>query len=419
MYSPLVCDRRLHKARKDGLVWRRLPRDRSIEISSKLERLRSDDEGRLLADGQLRRPMMQDEEEFVESERLVCKADFEYWFTRYCMMELDPGVTESGVGGIGPSVLLESQRRYILMCGRREEECYEELKRYKLTRGILAYFHKVRQVAATATARAMTLHRMIFWPGTRCLSSTLDDQRKDEIYKRDKVIIDGLPFWMRPRLATDVKDTELSFEPPTKSRISYQAENQVQGIGVGSQNDIAHLTEVALWKYPSQIEFSFTPSLPKALTTLCIQESTSNGRGDYWHEVTEAARHKRRGYEVYTYVFIPWWYNKLKYRDNPPSNWKIEDHTVKHAELVERTSPEFNDGKTVRLSIEQLYWWETERFRHTRNGQLSEFLTNYAATPEQSFQSRLNGALPPELIEELEFECRPGRPYDVNTVAAA
>jgi hypothetical protein len=219
---------------------------------------------------------------------------------------------------------------------------------------------------------------------------------------------------MKPKVYPDVKDTELGFEPPVASRISYQAENQQSGIGVGTQNDVSHLTEVALWQYPGRIRYSFVPSIPKAITTFHVQESTSDGKGNYWHEVTEAARHRRRGYESWVYAFIPYYMNRLKYRSNPPNDWTPADHTLRHAELIERTSPEFFDGMTVHPSREQLYWWEQTRAQHALNGELATFLTNYPATPEQSFQSPSQGALPVELIEQMEMECKDPQHYDVE-----
>ena len=422
MYSPLIIDRRLYAAKKAGLQYKRLPRADSIEIAKKLERLRYDPSGRLLPDGGLTRGLMDSEQQFIESERLICKCDFEYAFTRYMHLDLDPGVAD-GRSGTGPPILLESQHRYIKLVGRREEECHEELKKYKFTEGIKAYFHKVRQVAATATVRSMTMHRMIFWPGTRSFAASLDDERVGELFRRDKVIVDNLPFWLRPRVYPDVKDSELGFEPPIGTHCSYQAENQQQGrggLGVGSQRDVSHLTEVALWQNPGFIRFSFAPAIPKAITTLHVQESTANGKGNYWHEVTEAARHKRRGYEVWIYAFIGWYLNHLKYRGNPPDSWRPEDHTLKHAELIERTSPEFNDGVTYRPTREQLYWWETERAQHARNGELATFLTNYPATPEQSFQNPLQGALPAELIEKMETRTRmPRKMYEIEIAQVA
>lgn len=415
LYSPEIIDRRLRRARAKGVKTQRLSVADSIGISERLERLRKNSEGGELPEGQLARPLFPNEQAFIESERAICKCDFTYFFTRYYCLELDPGVGNRS--GIGPPVLLESQKRYIKLLGHREEECYEELKSHKFTLGIYAYFHKVRQVAATATARAASLHRLLFWPGTRAYCAGLNEDGRGELFKRDHTAIDNLPFWLKPRLYPDVKDTELGFPPPLNSRIGYGAENQQAGIGTGKQVDVSHLTEVALWQYPGRIRFSFVPAIPKAFSTLHIQESTSDGKGNYWHEVTEHARHKRRGYEHWIYAFIPWWYNKLKYRSVPPANWKPEKHTIRHAALIERTSPEFNDGVTYFPSVEQLYWWESSRAEHARNGELATFLTNYPATPEQSFQNPSQGALPVELIEEMEQDVALGKPYDVEVLA--
>jgi hypothetical protein len=112
--------------------------------------------------------------------------------------------------------------------------------------------------------------------------------------------------------------------------------------------------------------------------------------------------------------------NRFKYRAIPPSDWKPEDHTLRHADLIERTSPEFFDGVTQRPSTEQLYWWEKTRAQHAQNGELATFLTNYPATPEQSFQSPNAGALPVELIEKMETRTRvPDGTYEPEISVAA
>lgn len=397
------------------MQYKRLPRSESIDISTRLENIRKGKDGKLIADGGQSRPFTRAEEDFIRSEQLICKMDFEYFFSRYWHLELDPGVGNGS--GIGPPVLLESQRRYLTLIGRREEETHEEQRKHGFTVGILAYFHKVRQVSATAFMRAANMHRMIFWKGTRSLACGLDEDGKGELFKRDHLGLDNLPFWLKPKIYPDVKDTELGFEPPISSRINYRAENQETGIGTGTQNDVSHLTEVALYQYPGRIRFSFVPSIPKAITTLHVQESTSNGKGNYWHEVTEAARHKRRGYEDWVYAFIPWYMNRMKYRANVPDDWRPDEVTLRHADLIERTSPEFFDGKTVRATRDQLLWWEQTRAMHTLNGELASFYTNFPADPAQSFQSPSQGALPVELIELLEQECMHSMAYEVETAA--
>lgn len=410
MYSREIIERRLYAAKKDGLTFTRLPRDRSIEISSKLEALRKVN-GRLIPDQGLARPLDDKEHAFIRSELTLCKMDFEYFFTRYFCLEIDPGVLTGedaitkAMTKIGPPTLLPSQVEFIQCIGEREEVCHRELKDYKFTTGIKVLFHKVRQVAATATARGITWHRNLFWAGTRSFCASLDDERVGELFRRDIVAIDRLPFWMKPEIYPNVKNSELGFTEPISSRCLYQAEKQVSGgLGVGTQQDLVHLTEVALWENPGYIKFSLMPALPKAITTLVIFESTSNGKGNYWHELSEDVRNHAEGYEDWMYSFVPWYRNAAKYRFNAPADWTPKKHTLKHAQLIERTSPEFCRGVTYHPTRDQLCWWERERAGALRSGELAGFLTNHPATPEQSFQSPNNGALPAEFIERIEAD---------------
>lgn len=410
MYSPEITQRRLHQAKKQGHTYTRLPRDTSIDISQKLEKLRYSDRGELIPktpanpDG-LARSLDAKEFEFVNSERLICKMDFDYYLSRYHAVELDSGVG-SGESGVGPGVLLESQRRFITMIGRREKEMHEEFAKYGQTEGIKALAHKSRQQVFTSTSRAFSLHRLVFWPGTRCFAGALNPDGMGELYKRDKVTLDNLPFWLRPELYPDVKDSEIGFPAPLNSRMLYQAENQKAGIGVGTQQDVSHFTEVSLWAYPEyNIGFSFAPAIPKSRSTLHIQEATSAGKG-YWKDVTEACRRKDRGYESWTYIFIPWYFNRSKFRSIPPPGWVPAAHTMEHAQLIERTSPEWNDGVKLSASVEQMAWWEAERAKYVREGQLGAFLASYPATPEMSFVNWAQGALPVELIEKMQGEVR-------------
>jgi len=403
------------QARKAGLKYQRYPRETSIGRAEEIEKLRRDDSGNPLPNGGLRRPLKSDEHEFIASERLLCKADFRYFAERYDAVEIDPGVGNGE--GIGPARWLESQVQFVRMLGKREEEVHAEYAKHKHTEGIRALAHKCRQVMFTATARSLTRHRMLFWAPTRAFAGTLEPDGCGELYKRDKLALERLPFWLHPgELYPDVKDSEIGFPAPLNSRLRYQPENQKTGIGVGTQQDVSHLTEVPLWSYPYQIGFSFAPALPKSRMTLHVQEGTSRGKG-YWYEVTENCRHKRAGYESWTYIFCPWWYNRYKYRSVPPDSWKPNEHSLKHAELVERTSPEWANGMTVRLSREQLYWYETEYSKFSREGKIASFMNNFPATPEMSFVNWNEGALPAELIEAMEYDLRPPRPYEVNVAA--
>ncbi len=419
MYSTEVVNGRFIQAKKEfanvGIELKRLPRDQSIETSSKLQKLLLDAKGTLLPNGQTQRPLDQKELAFTASERAICKIDFAYYAERYHTIGLDTGTT-TGEVTMGPCQFQESQKRFMDVIGKRETEVYQEYKKYGMTEGIRVIAHKSRQVYFTATSRQLTLHRMLFWPGTRAFAAALNPDGLGELYKRDKLAIDNLPFWLKPsEVYPDVKDSEIGFPAPLNSRLLYQAENQKAGIAVGTQQDLSHLTEVPLWNFPEyNIEFSLAAAIPKSRQTLHIQEGTSAGKGGYWQTVSEACRHRKKGYESWSYIFVPWYLNSRKYRSIPPPNWTPDKHTLEHAELISRTSSEWNNGITMRPSIEQLAWWEFERAKYVSNGELASFLQSYPATPEQSFVSRGRGALPIELLEEMELEIRDPRPYSVD-----
>ncbi len=414
MYSSEIISRRLFQAKKAGLQFQRLPREQSIEIAGRLEKLRFDEKGSAYPVGQLSRPLDSKETAFIESERLICKADFTYYAERYNLIGLDTG-TVDGETPTGPMVFQESQQYLMKTLAKREDEVHAEYKQYGMTEGIRVVAHKTRQVYFTAICRALTMHRMLFWPGTRAFAAALNPDGVGEMYKRDKIALDNLPWWMKAEVATDVKDSELAFKHPLASRLLYQAENQKAGIAVGTQQDVSCCTEVPLWNFPVQnIVFSLKPALPKSRMTLHVQEGTSAGKGGYWHDLTEAVRHKRDGYESWCYCFVPWWLNRRKYRAIPPPGWMMDKNTEEHRDLIVRTSPEWNDGVAYTPSVEQLCWWQTERRQAVLNGASPYFTASYPATPEQSFVNFSQGAIPPEVIEELEFGLRRPGTYGVE-----
>lgn len=415
MYSSEMVARRLHPLKNSGIAIVRRPWQDSIDIAARLQKLRYDDKGTLLPDGQLVRPLDAKEHAFIASERILCKADFQYYAERFHSIGIDTGTT-TGELTMGPVRFQESQKRFMKVMGKRELEVHAEFKKYEMTEGIRIIAHKTRQVYFTAISRMLTMHRMLFWPGTRAFAGALNPDGAGELYKRDKLAIDNLPFWLKPdEVYPDVKDSEIGFPHPLSTRLLYQAEGQKAGIAVGTQQDVSHLTEVPLWQDPERnIEFSLAAAIPKSRMTLHIQEGTSAGKNDYWHRVSEACRHRKKGYESWTYIFIPWYLNEKKYRIIPQPGWFPNEKTVEHAELCIRTSPEWNDGVPIRPSVEQLAWWESTHAKYSEEGNLPMFLASYPATPEQSFTSFARGALPPELLEEMEHDIRTPAGYSVE-----
>lgn len=389
MYSPEIAQKRIQAVEKKLKVRfiRRAPA-RVDEMRANLEKV-------VDSEGNLNRSFTAEEVEFIRSERFLCKFDFRYWCERYATIQKDG----SEGGGVGRPHFWASQELALAAIAKAEKACYEAQERDEAVDGICVVMHKSRQLGATAFSRLLLCHRLGNWTHMRGMAASIDDDKIMELYDRDKLCIDNLPFYLKPAIGYDVKAEHLYFDG-LDSRILYQQSRQQSGLGQGRQFDLAHLTECAFWPYPKMIELDFFPTLPLGINTLCILESTANGLGGWWYEFTEDVRQglQRR----WRYIFAPWYIEPKKNRAMPPVDWTPSEMTMQHARKVYETSAEYL-GKSVLLAKEQLYWYETERMAAVRRGMLNLFLTNYCATPEESFQHSGQSQFSVETLEKIRL----------------
>lgn len=405
MYHPTVIQCNLEKLEPLlGFKLVRYSAVQSAEYSEPLLTLRRDD-------GSLKRQLSREENEFIRNERIMCKWDYFYWRERYFQAELD-GVEG---GGIGRMRIWESQRILLDLIAKCQLEQDDAFQRGEPVDGILITDHKARQVGHTQEVRALNMHRSTLWNNSRGAAISVDADKIHELYRRDKLILQYLPWFLKTKLDYDEKDGHIQMAG-TGSWINYMQESMKSSLGQGIQHDIAHLTEVSEWQFPHTIDSDFLPSLPQSPMTLCIAESRANGRGNYWHRFTESVRCGRQ--LRWRYCFVPWYAEPKKYRRMPLPNWVPSEVSLLHAKKVYAVSPEFI-GKNVTLSKEQLYWWESTRAEHMEKGELNYFLASYCSNPEESFQHVATSAFDAELLERLRNKASWGRAYEAQIGAAA
>ena len=355
----------------------------------------------LITSAKKRRAFTVEERQFIRNEQVLCKLDFHYFRERYCHILLG-GINESGMGTLH---FWESQNAINRLIAKLEELAYEALARNEPCDGILIALNKARQLGATMLCRAVIMHRQVFFPHTAGFSASVDDDKVLELYERDKRIYDNLPFYLKPSL--DPKDESIDQQAmflkfgKLDSSILYQTSKQKTGLGQGRKFDVAHITEAASFESFGMIEHDFLPTLPQNPTTFCILESTPQGRGNPWHVWSELVRLGK--ISRWHYLFVPVYIEKKKYRRTPPVDWMPSELTLNYARLIEETSPEVV-GYKFTPERDFLYWWETTRREYSERGSLNIFLTNFAATPEQSFQFATSGAFRPELLELIAMD---------------
>lgn len=349
---------------------------------------------------------------FIRNETILFQQDFHYAL-RYM------SIVKDGVegGGIGHFRLWDSQKILMDLIAKREEQNIEDYRKGYPCDGILICDNKGgRQLGHTMIARALLVHRMIGWPYTRALAASVDEDKVLELYDRDKLILDNLPFYLKPEGwgqasgGYDKKGEHIHLES-LGSKILYQQSKQQSGMGTGRQFDVSHLTEVSSWPYPRMIEIDFMPTLPQNPYTFALFETTPLGRNNWWHEFSERVR--KRKMPRWSYLYIPFYAEPKKYRRRPPDGWTPSETTMQMAWKVHETSAEFV-GRAVTLDRDQLYWWESSYAEAMENNSLNMFLSNYSYTPEMSFQATTYSAVSPAILDWMRSCAVPGVPYDIE-----
>lgn len=343
-------------------------------------------------DGSLQRNFTREEQRFITNEQILSKFDFLYWAERYGWFIGDGGTFMR----FNP---WDSQKLVLKLMSTVEEEMYDRLDRSEPVDGILIDAHKARQLGLTQLAQFVIAHRLTTTDHIRGLIGSVDDQKVFDVFQRFERIIDNLPYWIKPSKSYHEKGKHVYFDK-LDTRLVVQDSRQMSGLGQGEQFEVSHLTEVASWENPLTIDHDFAPTLAQSIRTFNMRESTAQGRAGWWYDTI--MNHVNGGTSRWRLSFIPYYAEPTKYRRHPSENWKPSELSLAHAQKVYDTSTKYV-GKQVMLSKETLYWYESTRAEYQEKGILNLFLTNYCATPEESFQHTTQSAFSPEIIDEMRL----------------
>lgn len=347
------------------------------------------------------RSWTKEESEIIRNEQVLSKLDFHHFADHYVQIMLG-GINETGMGLLHP---WESQLAILRLIAKLEALAWEAVARNEPCDGILICLNKARQLGATMICRALIMHRLMLWDHTQGFSASVDDDKILELYDRDKRIYDNLPFYLKPSLdpnqgSIDQQSQYLKFGL-LDSSILYQTSTQKSGLGQGRMFRVSHITEAASFASFGMLEHDFWPTLPQAPEVFSLAESTPQGRGNSWHVWSELVRMGQMA--RWHYLFLPVYIEKKKYRRTPPVDWIPSSLTLQLAKRIEETSPSVVGYKHI-PERDFLYWWETTRKEYYERGSLNIFLTNFAITPEESFQFVTSGALDVDLLQQLSMQ---------------
>lgn len=342
------------------------------------------------------RPLAADEQQFIQNELLFCKASFHYAVSRYFRIRNKDGLVQK----LTP--LLGSQEFVISRLGEFEQD-------ESRTDGLLVNVLKAtRQVGMSVLAQALHVHRGVTQDNVTCLVASDTPDRSYILFGIAEMMVDELPWWLRPKVTDRVKNQELKFEGGSQilvhsGKSMKGAEGKRGQIGRGLTLLGTHLSEVSTFEDPDQLQGSLFPAIPRNRRSLAFFETTAQGRGTWFHKHWKDSR---AGKTRFKSIYIPWYVQK-EHTLRPVAGWEPAQVTLDHARRIEATS-EAMTGKKHTPTRPQLFWYETVRGEYEAVDRLHDFLQEYGSIDDdECFQTGGRSVLNAKALDRLQRFVRP------------
>lgn len=303
------------------------------------------------------RALLEEEQQFIHNERLLTKIDYRYWSERYAVVVKET----QDAAPLVPR--WASQDLFLARLAQIEEARW----RGGHPDGILFNVLKARQLGISTEMSMIGVHRLTTQGSIRGLVAGDVQEQSSYIFGMAEGALAALPWYLKPATAEHQTGTFWKGDTGASLRAAWgksargglaERDKAKGNLGRGKTYGYVHLTEISTWERPEQIDDGLLPGVPRRPRTFLGRESTAKGRYDYWHREWLKAE---KGLGRFLNIFIPWYIEPDKYWLPSPAGWDPADSTKAHADAVLRDSPKWCLGQTIRLSREQLYWYEQTR----------------------------------------------------------
>jgi len=357
---------------------------------------------------QFNRPLLQDELNFIENERILCQNSFLYCATHYYFVKLSH--TSENLSLFSPWV---SQKIILDMWSEAEEAFF----------AIMMIYLKARQLGVSTVNELAIAHRIHFYTEKNALVASSDPDKTKKMAGMMKRCWDNTPPWLIGEYTiTESKELWANF-PENKSSVTCQHGTGLSGIARGDSPDLVHVSELPDFNNPTaDVDEALINTIHENPTTFFVLESTAKGKtgkGEWWYEKWKWAKENYpKNKTRFRPVFLPWfigtdiyptttWAHQFlpKPLSGPKAKWQPSKVTALHAlkckEYVEE-SPQLQKylGEGWSLPLRQQYFWEFIRAEYEEKDQLFSFYTELCASDQEAFQRSGKGVIS---IEQAEY----------------
>lgn len=313
---------------------------------------------------------------FIKTQYILCRSDARYWLENYYTIR-DNDLHE---------VLCRfkpSQEVYFAKLAEAERERHAILEETGIQDGVFLATVKARKVGASTMFTGEVTRRALFFKNGRAMIGSATQQKSVDLWAMMELAYERSPWWLRPALHRQEKARHYYFKE-TNTWIELIHGKMEEPPGEGQTPNWGILSELPMWDFPEEIDSGLLPAVPRKLSSLFILESTGKQKHGWWHQFTDRAL---SGQGRFKFAFVGW-YMEPSYISPVPFGWSPSPRTAAHADKVARTSPLYCNGKSIKLTLEQMYFWERtrEEFASRKPSELALFYAAYCADHIEAFQ---------------------------------
>lgn len=353
--------------------------------------------------GNRRRALTQEENAFIENERILCALDFRYYLERYSTIN----DRENRLVQLNPNV---AQTYLLALWAESEGNSFE----------IANQILKARQLGLSTLWELAIGHRLQFKRNLRAVVGSNDPDKSRTMSAMMELNWEHMPWYLMPERTAYRVGERIEFGK-MGSLVSIQHGTQTSGIGRGSTYTLAHLSELADYVNPEElVDSALLKAIHPSPRVLLGLESTAKGVGNWWHKTWEVGKKGwEKGLARLRPVFLPWYVGVdlypmdawMRQRAHIFETWIPSELTLNHARRAENyvhSEPVLASflGERWTMPREQMFWWEFTREEHVIKDELSQFLSECPADDIEAFQSTGTSVIPGNLIAEMREVCQ-------------
>lgn len=360
----------------------------------------------------LRRPLTQDEADFIQNERRIAALDYRYWSSRYAWIVAWDKKPKLFDRNVAQSIIVD--------IWAEDERAGNAIWMQQL---------KARRLGVSTESELNVCHRFQFQPFANCVIASADPQKTIEMGGMIKFCMDQQPWWLLPTVTKIKHGIPIEFGEQNAS-LAIEAGNQFNGVARGSSPNVIHLSELCEWHDAEDlIDGALLPAILDTPDVFGILESTAKGPGYWKRKWDQVKRDWARGTGRIRPVFLPWYVGTDIYptaadmRKRPiPQGWIPNDRTVAHAERARAyvlANPYLlkylaKGDRSWQMPREQMWWREMGYQTAKEEKTLNIFLAEYAGDDIEAFQSSNIPIIDTEIL--IGYSDRTRDPIGVYTI---